>query len=63
MKRQVVILDIAYDETEYDPPSQWDWPVLLETPVEVVLTGVLTKGDLSAADDVETIIEHIEENP
>lgn len=42
MKQQVVILAINYDETRFLPPSTWDFNELLETPVEIVMTGMLT---------------------
>ena len=50
MKQQTVILNIAYDDTEYDPPSQWDWADLLDVAPEhvtLVLTGVLVNTEES----------------
>lgn len=48
MKEQTVILTIRYDDTQDDPPSQWDWPVLLECDpddVDIELTGVLVSKE------------------
>lgn len=45
MREQVVILAVKYDETETAPPSQWDWSELADASVEVLLTGVIVKGD------------------
>ncbi|WP_460791340.1 hypothetical protein [Nocardioides maradonensis] len=48
MKQQTVVLAITYDETRFDPPSQWDWATLLELApeqVECLLTGVLINAE------------------
>lgn len=48
MKSQAVILSIKYDEAKDAPPSQWNWPVLLDISpdhVDVVLTGVLLSAE------------------
>ncbi|GAB3863522.1 hypothetical protein GCM10028801_31350 [Nocardioides maradonensis] len=48
VKQQTVVLAITYDETRFDPPSQWDWATLLELApeqVECLLTGVLINAE------------------
>lgn len=29
MKKQVMVLEIEYED-EYDPPTSWDWPTILD---------------------------------
>jgi hypothetical protein len=47
-RKQVVVLEVEYDDAQYDPPAEWDWATLTDSPDPIAVIAAGAEREVTA---------------